>query len=232
EGTENRRETKQYHGIINPAIFPFDSLRHFDASCEISIPSFSVSSAMNADKVLLHTRRWIESVVIGHQVCPFAGSVFRDHRIRYRVSVTKRPEDLWQEWLAELVYLQEANRVETETTLIIHPQVLTDFEAYCDFVAEAEEGLEELDFASDIQLAGFHPAYQFEGSPEDDPANYTNRSPYPMLHLLRVESVSEAVDSYPGVDDIPDRNITRFRALGKEQAHALWQAAFGTDFTV
>ena len=186
---------------------------------------------MNAEKILLHTRRWVESVVIGHGVCPFAGSVFKDHRIRYRVSQAWKPAELWEEWLGELVYLQEADRIETETTLLIHPLALTDFTEYCDVIAEAEDGLEELGFESDIQLAGFHPEYQFEDSPEDDPANYTNRSPYPMLHLLRVVSVSEAVDGHPDVDGIPDRNIARFRALGKEQAHALWQAAFGNDFT-
>ncbi len=118
--------------------------------------------------------------------------------------------------LVELRTLADADPEEVETTLLIHPRVLTDFADYNDFLDVADDALDELDLTGEIQIASFHPLYQFAGSDPDDIENYTNRSPYPMLHLLREESVDRAVEAFPETEKIYESNMETLRALGRE----------------
>lgn len=168
------------------------------------------------DEVIRETREWLEKAVIGLNLCPFAKPVHVAGRIRYAVSQAETPETLLVDLLAELRTLAATDPEEIETTLLIHPRVLADFLDHNDFLGVADAALEELDLVGEIQIASFHPHYQFEGTGPDDIENYTNRSPYPILHLLREASVEEAVASFPDTDRIYKTNIETMRKLGIE----------------
>lgn len=159
------------------------------------------------------TRTWLKEVVIGLNLCPFAREVYVTERIRYVVSAATDSEALRVELAEELRLLTRLDPAATETTLLIHPGVLGDFLDYNDFLDLAEATLAELGLDGVLQIASFHPAYQFAGTEPDDVTNRTNRSPYPMLHLLREASVTRAVETYPDADKIPERNIETMRRL-------------------
>jgi uncharacterized protein len=175
------------------------------------------------DRVIAHTRRWIEKAVIGLRLCPFAAAPFARDRIRYRVSPQRSVEGLTGELVQELTHLHAADSERCETSLLIHPWVLTDFADYNQFLDEADATIAKLDLRGELQIASFHPDYQFAGSTPDDVQHYTNRSPYPMLHLLRESSVTHAVNGYPAIDEIGERNMATLRELG----HAGWRALLG-----
>jgi hypothetical protein len=168
------------------------------------------------DPVIQETRAWLEKAVIGLNLCPFAKPVHVAGRIRYAVSQAETPEALLADLFEELQTLAAADPGEIETTLLIHPRALADFLDYNDFLDDADAALEELDLVGEIQVASFHPRYQFAGTGPDDIENYTSRSPYPMLHLLREASVERAVAAFPDTDQIPERNIETLRSLGYE----------------
>ena len=168
------------------------------------------------DPIIQETRDWLEKAVIGLNLCPFAKPVHVAGRIRFAVSRAETPEALLADLLTELRTLAAADPEEIETTLLIHPRVLTDFLDYNDFLGVADAALEELDLVGEIQVASFHPDYQFEGTAPDDIENYTNRSPHPILHLLRESSVEEAVASFPDTDRIYKANVETLRKLGLE----------------
>ncbi len=175
----------------------------------------AVSAAMVAA-----TRCWLETAVIGLDLCPFAEAVHRDKRIRYAVTAAEDAAALRDALAAELQYLAHADPDEVETTLLIHPRVFGDFPDYNDFLGETEALVKRLGFEGEIQVASFHPHYQFAGSTPDDVANCTNRSPYPMLHLLREASVERALDGWEAAGRDPAaiyrKNIETLRALGRE----------------
>jgi uncharacterized protein len=166
------------------------------------------------DRVIAATRRWIEKAVIGLRLCPFAAAPFARDQIRYQVSAQRSTDGLVQELTQELVRLQAADPQLCETSLLIHPLVLTDFADYNQFLGEAEAAIVTLRLRGELQIASFHPDYQFAGSAPDDVENYSNRSPYPMLHLLRETSVARAVSGYPAIAEIGERNRATLRALG------------------
>jgi hypothetical protein len=174
---------------------------------------------ITTDEIIAATRRWLERSVIGLNLCPFAESVYRGGRVRFRVSEQRSASALLQEFRSELTELSAADPLACETALLIHPWVLGDFIEYNDFIGVAEAAIDELGMEGELQVAGFHPRYQFEGTGPDDIENYTNRSPYPMLHLLREASVERAVAAVPDTDEIYRRNIRTLRELG----HAGWQ---------
>ncbi len=174
------------------------------------------------EQVIAATRQWLEKAVIGLQLCPFAASPHLHDRVRYRVSAQRSSVGLLEEFSHELQTLQDAEASTCETTLLIHPLVLNDFYDYNDFLEECETALVELGFEGVLQVASFHPSYRFSGSREQDIENYTNRSPYPMLHLLREASVARAVASFPGVDDIGEKNMDTLRRLGHAGWRQLW----------
>ena len=166
------------------------------------------------------TQAWLEKAVIGLNLCPFAKAVHLKQQIRWVESPATDVESLLTELVAELQLLAAAAPEAIETTLLIHPQVLNDFLDYNDFLDLADAAVEELGLEGVLQVASFHPDYQFEGSAADDMANFSNRSPYPTLHLLREDSIARAVDAFPEVEQIYERNIATLRRLG----HAGWQA--------
>jgi hypothetical protein len=169
-----------------------------------------------ADPIVAATREWLEKAVIGLNLCPFARTPHVQGRIRYAVSEAETPEELLADLTAELQSLAAAAPEETETTLLIHPQVLHDFLDYNDFLGVADAAVAGLGLAGTIQVASFHPRYQFAGTEPDDVETYTNRSPYPMLHLLREASVERAVESFPDASRIYEKNIETMRRLGLE----------------
>ena len=168
----------------------------------------------SAEHVIAATRHWLAKAVIGLRLCPFAAVPFAREQIRYRVSEQQSTDGLVQELAQELAALHAADPQLCETSLLIHPRVLNDFGDYNQFLAEAEATLVALDLGGELQIASFHPDYRFAGSAPNDVENYSNRSPYPMLHLLREASVTRAVATYPGVREIGERNMATLRALG------------------
>jgi hypothetical protein len=161
---------------------------------------------------LLATKKWIETVVIGLNICPFAQKVFEDQRIRFEIETSQDIETCLETVIAELAYLDDHPSV--ETTLICYAKYLTDFNDYLDFLTIAQALLKELKYEGIYQLASFHPNYLFAETYEDDAANYTNRSPYPMLHILREESITHALKRFPNPEQIPQQNVVHARQLG------------------
>lgn len=168
------------------------------------------------EAVVAATRHWLETAVIGLNLCPFARAVYVREQIRYVVSAASTPEALLADLIAELRTLTVAEPEKIETTLLIHPDVLTDFPDYNEFLGVAEATVADLGLEGVIQIASFHPRYQFAGTAEDDVENYTNRSPYPLLHLLREASVERAVAAFPDAAEIYEKNIATMRTLGIE----------------
>jgi len=164
--------------------------------------------------VVTATRVWLERAVIGLQLCPFAKAVYVNEQVRYAVSEAQTADALREVLERELRTLAQADASVIDTTLLIHPQVLTDFLDYNDFLDIAEATVEALGLDGVVQIASFHPAYQFAGTPRDDVTNCTNRSPYPMLHLLREASVSRAVAAFPDAPNIYQQNLETMRRLG------------------
>lgn len=163
----------------------------------------------------------MEQAIIGLNLCPFAKAVYLREQVRFVVSPARSTGALSDDLEAELRYLAAMPAEVVETTLLIHPYVLGDFLDYNDFLDVAEALVEQLDLEGVIQVASFHPRYQFAGTDADDVTNYTNRSPFPVLHLLREESVERAVAAFPGVDQIYQHNIDAMRRLGLSGLAAL-----------
>ena len=178
------------------------------------------------DKEITETvRHWVSSVVVGLNLCPFAKPVLAKNLIRFSVSEAKTEERLLMDLQDELELINQNDAI--ETSLLIHPNVLNNFTRYNQFLAYADQLLADMDLEGIFQIASFHPDYQFAGTHKDDPENYTNRSPFPMLHLLQEERVSQAIMQYPDPEQIPERNIILLNSLGREKMKALLQACFG-----
>lgn len=169
---------------------------------------------MSPDAVVAATRRWIEALVIGLNLCPFARRVYDGDKVRYAVSEATDEVALLDDLRRELQSLA-ATPIETvETTLLIHPDALGDFLDYNDFLDVANREVRRLGLEGVVQIASFHPDYRFADAEPDAVENYTNRSPYPMLHLLREESVSRIADDPDALLDVPRRNVATLRRLG------------------
>ena len=175
---------------------------------------------MGEERLILETKTWIEELVIYYNLCPFAKLPFSQDRIRYKVSEEQQLDRILEDFAKELTYLSQVPAKECETTLLILPNVFPKFLDFWDFVGLAEEVMEEWGFQEQFQLASFHPQYQFAGTHPKAAQNYTNRSPYPMLHLLRVDSVALASDHYKDIDLIPSENINKLEA----QPSDFWQS--------
>lgn len=162
--------------------------------------------------VIEQTQKWIKSVVIDLNFCPFAAKALLKKTIHYKVLNNADPRSSLETLISELQHLDTNNEI--ETTLIIFPNQFSDFDSYLDLVDAAQELLEEEGYEGIYQLASFHPDYYFDGAPKDDPANYTNRSVYPMLHLLREDSLTKALSLYKDPELIPEHNIKLAREKG------------------
>lgn len=175
------------------------------------------------------TKLWLEHAVIGLNLCPFAKGVYVKNQVRYVVSSAQTPEDLLRDLMREFEVLAEASPTQIDTTLLIHPHVLTDFLDYNDFLEVVDAALEEVDLDGELQVASMHPLYQFADAELDDITNYTNRSPYPTLHILREDSIDEAVKAFPEAEQIFEKNIETMRKLGHEGWNALGLAEVQRD---
>lgn len=178
----------------------------------------------DAAAVTAATRTWLEKAVIGLNLCPFAKAVHVKQQIRYVVSTATTPEALAEELMAELALLRDADPEAVETTLLIHPQVLGDFLDFNDFLDVADAIVEEMELDGELQVASFHPDYQFADSEPDDIENFSNRAPYPTLHLLRESSIAQAVQAFPDAADIYETNIETLQRLGHAGWRRLWLA--------
>ena len=169
------------------------------------------------------TRRWLERAVIGLNLCPFAKAVYIKQQVRFVLSDATTPEALLEQLAEELLLLRDADPEQVDTTLIVHPQVLQDFLDYNDFLDNADAAVEALDLAGVLQVASFHPQYQFAGTAPEDIGNYSNRSPFPTLHLLREASIDRAVEAFPDADAIVQRNLRTLEELGHAGWDRLWR---------
>ena len=170
------------------------------------------------------TVEWLEKAVIGLNLCPFAKAVHVKQQIRYQVSHATDAEGLLQELVSELELLAETSPEKFETTLLIHPLALTDFMVFNDFLEVADAAVEALQLDGILQVASFHPDYQFDETHADDIENFSNRSPWPTMHLIREASIDAAVEAFPDAADIYERNIETLQRLG----HAGWKRLFTT----
>lgn len=171
---------------------------------------------VESGRALELTQRWLERMVIGLGLCPFAARPYEAGRVHFEVTDAQDDEGVYQAFLQLLDGLMQSGPEQQETALLIVPQSLPRFDHYLDLLAVLEQTIIEAGLDGEIQLASFHPRYCFDGVPEDDPANYTNRSPYPMFHLIREEGLARALAEYPNPERIPNRNVARLRTLGLE----------------
>lgn len=169
-----------------------------------------------SQRALAETRAWVDRAVIGLNLCPFAKAVQVKNQVRYVVSEATDEATLLEELREEMSRLVDADPAHVDTTLLIHPWVLNDFLDFNDFLGLADELLEDLEYDGILQVASFHPQFQFEGTDVDDVSNATNRSPYPILHLLREESVDRAVAAFPEAETIYEKNIRTLEELGAD----------------
>ena len=182
-----------------------------------------IAAGPGADEAIAATRRWLERAVIGLNLCPFAKAVYVKDQVRFVFSDATTPAQLIEQLGEELLLLRDTPAAQVDTTLLVHPHVLQDFLDYNDFLEQADSLVEVLELDGELQVASFHPDYQFADSRPDDIENFSNRAPYPTLHLLREDSVSRAVEVYPDPDSIVDRNF----ATLSELCHDGWRRLLG-----
>ena len=176
------------------------------------------NSNIDDEQIIAATENWLEKAVIGLNLCPFAKAVHVKKQVRFVVSGATSPEQLLEELMNELQLLSDRPAEQIDTTLLIHPFVLTDFLDYNEFLDVADAAVEDMQLDGELQVASFHPDYQFAETDYNDISNFTNRSPYPILHLLREESIERAVEAFPEASEIFDKNIETMEQLG----HAGW----------
>ena len=181
-----------------------------------SITMITPNQNADDDQIVAATQNWLEKAVIGLNLCPFAKSVHVKQQVRYVVSSATSPEQLLEELMNELQLLSDTPAEEVDTTLLIHPFVLTDFLDYNEFLDVADAAVEDMQLDGELQVASFHPDYQFSETDANDIGNYTNRAPYPILHLLREDSIERAVAAFPEAEQIFEKNIETLEKLGHD----------------
>jgi hypothetical protein len=195
------------------------------ASCFRDSPAllFKGTTTMTiSPEIAIHdTRQWLERAVIGLNLCPFAKSVHVKGQVYYAVSQAQRAEELLVDLIDELKQLVALDASARDTTLLIAPECLGDFLDFNDFLADADQALVDLELDGVLQIASLHPAYQFAGTRDDDITNFTNRSPYPTLHLLREDSIDRAVAAFPNAEAIFETNMKTMERLGAQGWAAL-----------
>jgi len=194
----------------------------------------NLSEKETSSKVIEATRQWVEKVIVGFNFCPFAKREVVRNTIRYHVLSFPKPGresffDALDQLSQEYSFLDEHSEV--ETTLVIFPDFLTSFDEFLDFLGFAEQGLVDQGYEGIYQLAHFHPDYCFEGEAVSDPANYTNRSPYPTLHIIREESMEKVLANISDPEEIPERNIELARNMGSEKLSAILKSCFDVKKT-
>jgi hypothetical protein len=175
----------------------------------------NTNTSIDPDTVRQSIENWVNKFVIGFQLCPFAAREWQNNRVRISICEAVSPNDLIQHLADEIERIVKDENI--ETTLVVHPFVLAEFEDFNEFLDIADQLIETLDLDGVLQWASFHPDYQFADSEQDDPENYTNRSPYPVLQILREESLSRAIDKHPDIDQVPIDNMNLMREIGCEK---------------
>jgi hypothetical protein len=175
---------------------------------------------MNDEQAIQNTQAWLNKAVIGLNLCPFAKAVVVKNQVRYVVCHDAEPEAVLTLLQSELQFLADADPEALDTTLLIAPNLLPEFLDFNEFLFDADAVLQSLDLEGVLQIADFHPRYQFAGVDPDDISNHSNRAPYPTLHLLREDSIDKAVAVFPDAANIYEKNIITLKAM----AHAAWGA--------
>lgn len=183
---------------------------------------FGYFPTLTNEQLILCVRKWVDTVVVGLNLCPFAKRELLQDRVRFAVSEASTNAELLRDLEKECATLTANSSV--ETTLLIHPYALLEFREYNDFLGVVDDRLVSLHLDGVYQIASFHPDYQFEGTLANDVENFTNRSPWPMLHILRERSVERAIANFPDASQIPARNIAQLKLLGRQNLAALLQA--------
>ena len=204
-----RKERVQCGLCSQPFLGIFESIR-------MSTATSNHDHIGDDDAIIAATRRWLERAVIGLNLCPFAKAVYIKEQVRYVVSPARTPEALLETLMNELQDLADADQDKVDTTLLIHPFVLTDFLDFNEFLDVADAAVEDMSLDGELQVANFHPDYQFADTDPNDISNYTNRAPYPILQLLREDSIDRAVDAFPEAEAIFEKNIETMQGLGHE----------------
>jgi hypothetical protein len=174
-------------------------------------------------------REWLEHFVVGLNLCPFARPVVASDGLRIKVCESVETEQIMHRFLTELDLIQSSSEADIATTLLIIPNALAEFDVYLDFIDLAEGLLKESGLEGVIQLASFHPRYQFDGEPEDSASHFSNRSPYPLVHFLREDMMARALDSFPNPETIPTKNINRLESIGRKEIERRWMQLTGAN---
>ena len=173
---------------------------------------------VSEEQAVAAARCWVEQVVIKHNLCPFAHKPSRNNRIRYVASLAQDADALVEDLINELTLLRDADHGKIETTVLVAPNCLASFDDYNQFLDLVDVLIEQFNLQGIIQVASFHPDYQFADLAKDDVRNYTNRSPYPMFHLILEDSIEHARETYPDVDMIPENNMCLLQQQGLDEA--------------
>ena len=180
-----------------------------------------------SDLIEKHIRAWLESFIVGLNLCPFARPVIASDGLRIAICESEDLDQLHRAFLTELDLIQQSKEQEIATTLLVMPNALTDFDDYLMFIDNAEALIEELGLDGTIQLASFHPDYLFDGETEDSASHFSNRSPYPVIHFLREEMLTDALEEFPNPEQIPLRNISTLEKIGRAEIELRWQKLRG-----
>lgn len=205
------------------SIFRSDGLKQ--EPCEMLMTNGShASECVNNDSAVRSVQKWVETFVVGMNLCPFAKHEMLNNRVRFTSTKANSEEQLLMALQDEVELLNSEPAI--ETTLLIHPNVLQDFYDYNQFLALADALLVDLKLEGTYQIASFHPDYQFGGTEPGDAENYTNRAPYPVLHLIREASLERAIKEYPESSQIPDNNVAQMNSLGHDKLQALFKELY------
>ena len=186
---------------------------------------YPLADTAAAEAIIARTRLWLERAVIGLNLCPFAKAVYIKQQVRFVVTAATTTDELLAELAQELTLLDQADPEIISTTLLIHPQAMTDFLDYNDFLEAADAAVDALQLDGVLQVASFHPDYQFADTGPHDIGNYSNRAPFPTLHLLREESLDRAIEAFPDPESIFGTNLKTLEKLGLSGWKALFSDA-------
>jgi len=176
------------------------------------------------NEIVKHVESWLSDIVIGLNLCPFAKREYLKKSVRFQISPAKSEQELLQDLVVELALLNKEPSI--ETSLLIHPEVLQDFDDYNQFLSFTDQMLSAMNMNGEFQIASFHPDYQFAETAPDDAENFTNRSPYPLLHILRESSLEQAIEAHGKTEEIPANNIELMNKLGAEEMKTRLQQCF------
>ena len=176
------------------------------------------------EQVEQQVRAWLDHFVVGLNLCPFARPVVASAALRISICDSKQLQQVAEAFMAELDLIQQSPESDIATTLLVLPNALNDFEEYLSFIENAEALIDQMGLTGVIQLASFHPDYQFEAESSDSASHFTNRSPYPLIHFLREEMMERVLENFPNPEQIPQCNIQKLEAMGHGAVEQILQS--------